>query len=118
MEALTHKLFAGMFFAFAGFSCTVEEDSSETDTTIDFETVASPSETATHTDNYELPGEPRTDAKLICLLLKNANQRAKEAFCRSPWRLDRFHKEACWATANSGSAQKWEIYCLATVFPG
>ncbi|AUX35447.1 MULTISPECIES: hypothetical protein [Sorangium] len=63
-------------------------------------------------------GEPRTDAKAVCLFLKYASQRAKEAFCRSQWRLDSVKRRACWEVANSGSPARWEVYCLITVFPG
>lgn len=63
-------------------------------------------------------GEPRTDAKGICLLLTHASQRAKEAFCRSQWKLDPVRKRACWEVANSGSPVRWEVYCLVTSFPG
>lgn len=38
-------------------------------------------------------GEPRADAKGICLLLTHASQRAKEAFCRSQRKLDPVSKE-------------------------
>jgi hypothetical protein len=61
--------------------------------------------------------EPRADAKLVCLYLKLASQRAKEAFCRSQWKLDRVTREACWDAANSGSPARWEVYCLITTFP-
>ncbi|WP_437744817.1 hypothetical protein WMF39_07250 [Sorangium sp. So ce1504] len=62
-------------------------------------------------------GEPRSDAKGICLLLTHASQRAKEAFCRSQWKLDPVRKRACWEVANSGSPVRWEVYCLVTSFP-
>lgn len=38
-------------------------------------------------------GELRADARGICLLLTHASQRAKEAFCRSQWKLDPVSKE-------------------------